>query len=176
MGRVVYSIGYGGWSLGDFIAVLRRLSVEVLVDIRRWNKSRSLPEYSGSNLARVLREVGIDYTWIPELGGYRKFGVDVDDYGIANCFESRGFRAYATYITKRSDLKPVLNKLVELASSRTIILMCSERLPWNCHRKILSDYLVARGFHVLHVIDLDRLVEHVLSKCAVVKNSELDYT
>jgi len=173
--RVIYTIGYGGWSIQDFKKVLVKHGVVVLVDIRRWNKSRHLPEYNGLNLASTLRDIGIEYIWIPELGGYRKFGADVEDYGIASCFESSGFRAYATYITKRSDLKPVLNRLVELASSKTIVLMCSERVPWACHRKILADYFVAKGFKVLHILDVDKLVEHVLSKCAIVKNGELDY-
>jgi len=45
----------------------------------------------------------------------------------------------------------------------------------GCHRKILADYFVAKGFKVLHILDVDKLVEHVLSKCAIVKNGELDY-
>lgn len=175
MDKTIYTIGYGGWGVGDFKRVLIDLGVSVLIDVRRWNKSRTLPEYSGLNLASLLREAGIEYIWLPELGGYRKFGVDVENYGIAGCFESTGFRAYATYIARRSDLKPLLSRLVEIASVKTTVLMCSERSPWACHRKILSDYFVVKGFRVLHILDLDRIVEHSLSKCAVVKNGELDY-
>jgi uncharacterized protein (DUF488 family) len=173
--KIVYTIGYGGWRLVAFVSVLRDLGVEVVVDVRRWTRSRRLPEYSGENLARALREAGLDYVWIPELGGYRRFGVDVEDYGVARCFESEGFRAYATYITRRGDVKPHLERLVEVASSRVVAVMCRERVPWLCHRKILSDYLVARGFKVLHILGPGRLVEHRLSRCAVVKNGELDY-
>jgi hypothetical protein len=137
--KIVYTIGYGGWRLVDFVGVLKGLGVEVVVDVRRWTRSRRLPEYSSESLARALREAGLDYVWIPELGGYRRFGVDVEDYGVARCFESEGFRAYATYITRRGDVKPHLERLVEIASSRVAAVMCRERVPWLCHRKILSD-------------------------------------
>lgn len=109
------------------------------------------------------------------LGGFRRFGVDVEDLGIAHCFESKGFRAYATYIVAREEVKRVLDDLAREALAKTIALMCAERYPWNCHRKILSDYFLARGFQVFHIIDEKTLLEHRLSKCAKVKNGELWY-
>ncbi|MEM1619019.1 MAG: DUF488 family protein [Desulfurococcaceae archaeon] len=172
---LVYTIGYGGRTLGELIGILRHLGVGVVVDVRRWNTSRRLPEFSGGSLAEALSRVGIKYVWIPELGGYRKFGVDVEDHGVARCFESEGFRAYATYITLNPAVKPYLEKLVKVASSSTSVLLCREKYPWLCHRKILSDYLYAKGFRVLHVIDPENIVEHRLSRCAVVVDGELRY-
>jgi uncharacterized protein (DUF488 family) len=64
--------------------------------------------------------------------------MDVEDRGIAGCFESEGFRAYATYITTRSEEQEDLEKLERIARSMTTALMCCERLPWRCHRKILD--------------------------------------
>lgn len=176
MVREVYTIGYGGRTLDEFIIMLKSLGVEVLVDVRRWSKSVKRPEFSGVNLVRALRNMGMDYLWMPELGGYRKFGVDVKDVGIGSCFRSSGFRAYATYITTKDELKPLLSTLVELAHSRKVAIMCCERYPWHCHRKILSDYLVAKGLKVIHVLDLDSVVEHTPSRCATVVNGDLMYT
>ena len=173
--RTVYTIGYGGRDLRELLDILKHFDIKAVVDIRRWSASRRLPEFSGENLARTLRAEGYEYYWLPELGGYRKFGVDVEDYGVARCFEAEGFRAYATYITMNPAVKPHLERLVEIVSSRTSTLLCRERVPWLCHRKILSDYLVARGFTVLHVIEKYRVVEHKLSKCAVVESGELRY-
>ncbi|MET1159556.1 MAG: DUF488 family protein [Thermoprotei archaeon] len=173
--RVVYTLGYGGRSLEEFIGLIRGYRIERVVDVRRWVKSLKFPEYSGKNLSYKLMSMGIDYMWIPELGGYRRFSVDVRDYGIATCFKSQGFRAYATYITRSPSAKPHLEKLVRLVSEKTSVLVCRERIPWRCHRKILSDYLVAKGFKVIHILDPGKTVEHKLSKCAIVVDGELDY-
>ena len=173
--KIVYTIGYGGRDLKELLEILKHYSIQAVIDIRRWNTSRRIPVFSGYNLARTLSENKYEYYWIPELGGYRKFNVDVEDYGIAKCFESMGFRAYATYITMKPTVKPHLEKLVEIASLKTSTLLCREKIPWLCHRKILADYLLARGFRVLHIIREDYIVEHKLSKCAVIANGELKY-
>jgi uncharacterized protein (DUF488 family) len=173
--RVVYTVGYGGRSLGELLSILERYGIRAVIDIRRWTTSRRLPEFSGESLSRTLREHGYEYYWIPELGGYRKFGVDVEDYGVARCFEAEGFRAYATYITMNPSVKPYLYKLVEVASLKISTLLCRERVPWLCHRKILADYLLAKGFRVVHVIEEGRVVEHRLSKCARIVSGELEY-
>ncbi|OYT37293.1 MAG: hypothetical protein B6U89_07560 [Desulfurococcales archaeon ex4484_58] len=173
---IVYTIGYGGRSLDELIDLLKRYNVERVVDIRRWVKSIRLPEFSGENLSRILPQYNIDYVWLDMLGGYRRFGVDIEDYGIANCFESEGFRAYATYITRSPNVKPYLEKLARLVDEKTSVLMCREKIPWRCHRKILSDYLLAKGFKVIHIIDHDKTYIHRLSRCAIIVDGELDYT
>jgi uncharacterized protein (DUF488 family) len=75
----------------------------------------------------------------------------------------------------RGDVKPHLDKLVEIALSSTTALMCREKIPWLCHRKILSDYLLAKGFTVVHIISREATVAHRLSKCATIVNGELKY-
>jgi uncharacterized protein (DUF488 family) len=172
---IVYTIGYGGRNLEEFLEILRSFDIKLVVDVRRWTKSVKQPQFSGESLALALRSSGFDYMWIPELGGYRRFGVDVEDHGIATCFKAQGFRAYATYITMRSDVKLFLQKLLNLVSERLVVIMCKERLPWQCHRKILADYLTAKGFKVLHIIDRSKVVGHRLSKCAEIVNNELVY-
>lgn len=173
--KTVYTFGYGDRSIEDFLEIIRKHGVERVIDVRKWSSSGRRPVYSYINLNRVLLSNRLDYVWIPELGGYRKFGVDIDDYGIANCFKSHGFRAYATYITMNSSVKQYLDKLLQLVSEKTSILMCCEKNPYRCHRKILADYLVAKNFEVIHIVDSTKVIRHKLSKCAVVLNNELKY-
>jgi len=175
MRKIVYTVGYGGRSLGEFIDLIKGYGIKLVVDIRRWNKSVRVPEFSGNNLRLALGKLGLRYEWMPALGGYRRFGVDVEDRGIATCFKSSGFRAYATYITTRDEVKSVLEELVALLLGSPSAIMCKERVPWLCHRKILSDYLLARGFRVFHVIDREKVLEHKLSECAVIEGGELKY-
>ncbi len=88
--HIVYTIGYDGRSIEEFLEILKYFGIERIIDVRRWNKSVKRPIYSGGSLREILGRHGIDYHWLPDLGGYRKFGVDIEDYGIANCFKSRG--------------------------------------------------------------------------------------
>jgi len=174
---IVYTIGHSNRTLEEFLEILKKLKISRVIDIRRWPTSSKFKHFNKENLERVLNDEGIDYVWLPELGGYRKFGIDVpEEYrNYASCFESEGFRAYAAYITVRKDVKNYLKTLERLVQEKTSVLMCSERMYFKCHRKILADYLYARGFKVIHVVDLGRLVEHRLSRCAKIVSGELVY-
>jgi len=103
---IVYTIGYDRRSFDEFAKILRRYGVLRVVDVRRWARSVRTLEYSAEHLSRALQSLGVEYYWIPELGGYRRFGVYVDDLGIATCFESPGFRAYTTYIAASTPPSP----------------------------------------------------------------------
>jgi uncharacterized protein (DUF488 family) len=174
MGVEVYTLGYGGLGTADFVELLRSLGIEVVVDVRRWCTSRRVPEFSGEALSSLLSSLGIRYTWIPELGGYRRFGVDVEDLGIGRCFRSEGFRAYATYILHSPVAREALARLEELCRSYRALLLCREGVPARCHRKILSDWLLFRGFRVLHVVP-PKVIEHRFTRCARVVSGELTY-
>ncbi len=172
----VYTIGHSSRSLDELLELLLGHGVQVVVDVRRWPRSRRNPQYNMEELRGRLSESGIEYIWLgSELGGYRKLGVDAPDTGAGKCFKSEGFRAYAIYITTSTAAQEALERLAELAGSKLVAIMCSERLPWRCHRKIISDWLIARGFRVLHIIDREHVVEHKLTKCAEVVDGKLVY-
>jgi uncharacterized protein (DUF488 family) len=52
-----------------------------------------------------------------------------------------------------------LGTLADLAEQRRTAIMCSERLPWRCHRRFIASALEAGGWRVIHIIDHDRAVE-----------------
>lgn len=172
---VVYTVGHSSRSFEEFLGALTPLHVELVVDVRRWPSSRRYPHFNRDNLEHSLPRHGVKYLWIPELGGYRRFGVDVEDRGVATCFESEGFRAYATYILVSPAARRALWRLEGLARSFKTAIMCSERVPWRCHRKILADWLLSRGFRVVHIIDPGRLVGHRFTRCAAVEEGRLTY-
>jgi len=174
MGSYVYTLGYGGLGVEEFAKLLLELGVEVVADVRRWCTSRRVPEFSGEALRHLLNSLGILYLWIPELGGYRRFRVDVVDAGIGRCFRSEGFRAYATYVLHSPVAREALARLEEVCRSYRTLLLCRERIPARCHRKILSDWLLFRGFQVLHVVP-PKVFEHRFTKCARVVSGELTY-
>jgi len=173
---VVYTLGHSTRSLGEVLAIVRRRGVELVVDVRRWPTSRRRPWFSKEALRAALEGVGVEYRWMGDvLGGYRRFGVDVEDTGGASCFESEGFRAYAIYLTMNPEAVRAMRILEEQALRKVTLILCSERLPWRCHRKIIADWLVLRGFRVIHVIDDDREIPHKPSKCARSEGGKVYY-
>jgi uncharacterized protein (DUF488 family) len=104
------------------------------------------------------------------LGGYRKFGKDVEDFGIAKYFKSEGFRAYATYVVKSEKARNALRELSNLAKNKITCIMCSEIIPYFCHRKIISDILSQKGYVVKHIISEKKFLIHKLSEWARAKN------
>ncbi|HDJ66696.1 MAG TPA: DUF488 family protein [Nitrososphaeria archaeon] len=171
----VFTIGHSNRSLEDFLSLLNEKGIEALYDVRSFPTSKFVPHFSRDALSSALEAIGITYIWDRRLGGYRKFGRDVEDLGIAKCFKSQGFRAYATYLTTNPLAKEAASKLASICSKRVTAIMCKERIPWRCHRKILADYLIAKGFKVIHLIDHGVEVVHRLSKCARVVEGELRY-
>ena len=53
--------------------------------------------------------------------------------------------------------------------------MCSEAVWWRCHRSMVSDYLKAHGWKVMHIMDVGKEEEHPYTAPAKVVNGELTY-
>jgi uncharacterized protein (DUF488 family) len=64
--------------------------------------------------------------------------------------------------------------LIDAAAERPTAIMCSEAVPWRCHRSLVSDALVARGVDVRHIMG-STIAPHALTKFAVVQNGEVRY-
>lgn len=94
---------------------------------------------------------------IADLGGRRNRQRTVD--GARNAaWNNRSFRNYADY-TATAGFGRGLAEL--LALEGPVAYMCSEAVPWRCHRTIVSDNLVARGHRITHLMG-SGTTEHVL--------------
>lgn len=154
----LWTIGHSTTPIGEFLDILRGQSIGVVADIRSYPGSRHSPQFGKVEFARHLREAGFDYVHIAELGG-RRNAQDVDPARNQG-WRNRSFRNYADYA-----LTPPfgvgLDTLTELAATARTVYLCSEAVPWRCHRTIVSDVLVARGHEVTHMIG-NQTKEHVL--------------
>ena len=165
--HLVYTIGHSTLPASRIAQVMEALGSKVLVDVRRWASSRRNPEASRQVLESVMRANGLGYIHLPALGGYRTFGKDVPEILSTKftCYEARGFNAYAAYLAHSPQARRGLELIVYLAIQGTRpMVMCSERLPWRCHRKVIAEWLSSRGFKVLHYVD-GKLVEHKHGRC-----------
>ncbi|MDK2781107.1 MAG: hypothetical protein PWR13_135 [Archaeoglobi archaeon] len=169
--KKVYTIGHSNRDEGSFLRLLEIHGIQRIVDIRRFPKSSISPHFSGKNLEVLLRERNIDYFWIPELGGYRKEGLKNSPN---RAIKSEMFRNYADYMLS-DEFQHEFERLKEIIEERTSALMCAEKFFWRCHRKFLSDFLVLKGYTVLHIIDEGKTVEHKISRLARVEGEKLIY-
>jgi len=169
----LYTIGHSTRSLEEFVELLHEHGIQVMVDVRGWPSSRRCPHFSRESLSRNLKEHGIEYEWLGrQLGGYRKKGLGKESPNMA--WRSQGFRNFADH-TLTEEFRDGIKRLLELAERDTVAFICAERLYWRCHRRIISDYLVAEGQKVTHILDRGKTEEHKLTGFAEVVNGELRY-
>jgi uncharacterized protein (DUF488 family) len=171
----IFTIGHSNRSIEEFLSLLSLYKIEILVDVRRWPMSNKFPHFNSENLSRSLSSIGLKYIWMEDLGGYRKFGKDVEDFGIAKYFKSEGFRAYATYVVKSEKARNALRELLNLAKNKITCIMCSEMIPYFCHRKIISDILSQKGYVVKHIISEKKFLIHKLSEWARAEKYFFDF-
>ena len=115
---------------------------------------------------------GIAYVWMKELGGRRKkIRDDSPNTGLRN----DSFRNYADYMLTEEFAQGV-ERLLEVTAVGNIAIMCAERVYFQCHRMLVSDYLTAHGHTVLHIDDDKRpLREHNLMAEARLVDGQLLY-
>lgn len=168
---MIHTIGHGNRSIEEFIGLLREAGIGCLVDVRAYPASRRHPHFSQEALAKSLAEAGVRYVWEGKaLGGRRKAGKDSPHVGLRN----PAFRAFADHMATQ-DFRNGVARLIELACAAPAAIMCAERLPWQCHRFLISDYLVAGGHQVVHLISAGAQREHRLSAAARLRNGNLVY-
>jgi uncharacterized protein (DUF488 family) len=73
------------------------------------------------------------------------------------------------------DFKEGIRKLEQIASKERTVYMCSEAVWWRCHRSMVSDYLKAHGWKVMHIMGVGKAQEHPYTQPARIVNGELSY-
>jgi len=171
MPPVVLTIGHSNHPLERFLALLARHGVEALVDIRRFPGSRKHPHFHRDSLAAALPKSGIEYHWLEALGGRRpKQRDESPNLGL----ENQGFRNYADYMLS-DEFREGVEKLLEVARRKRTAIMCAEGLFWQCHRRLVSDFLVANGVTVQHIMPSGELRLFNLTSGAVIEGGRVTY-
>jgi uncharacterized protein (DUF488 family) len=166
----LYTIGHSTRTLEDFVGLLKREGVSHLVDVRAFPTSARYPHFNQSNLAESLAAEGIRYTHFPALGGRRKVRRDSHN----TLWRNAGFRGYADYMETR-EFSDALEDLLALASREPTAIMCAEAVPWRCHRSLISDAAVGKGFSVLHILDAGSQEHKLTSFGRVDANGRVHY-
>lgn len=107
---------------------------------------------------------------MPELGGLRKPKHDSINTGWRNV----SFRGYADYM-QSVEFREGVDRLVTLAASARVCIMCAEAVPWRCHRSLIADALTMRGVEVRHIISLAEPALHKITPFARVEGGHITY-
>jgi uncharacterized protein (DUF488 family) len=153
MNKTVYTIGYTGFTTEKFLATLKHYNINVVIDVRSSPYSERYADYNKDNIEKLLKENGIYYrNYVTEFGARQDNNTFYADDGILD-FElfarSKQFQAGVTKIQN------------SLEKGYSVVLLCAEKNPIQCHRTIL----VARAFHnlgytVLHLLPEQKTLTH----------------
>ncbi len=158
----VYTIGHSSRSPQEFLDILHCAGISCVADVRAYPKSRRHPGFSRPVLAARLEEAGIAYCWLgTALGGFRKASATSPHVAL----DGAGLRGYADHMGSALFLDGI-EELLAHARQRPTTLLCAERLPRDCHRRLIADHLVAHGVAVTHLVALDYQVPHRLDTLA----------
>lgn len=117
------------------------------MDIRAFPMSRRLPHFNRESLEAALPQAGIEYVWKQEMGGRRK---KIFELSPNTSLRNDSFRNYADYMLT-SEFQQAAAEVRELTLRGRTAIMCAERVYFQCHRMLVSDYYVAHGDEVLHI-------------------------
>lgn len=168
--KTIYTIGHSTHPIDDFLGMLRAFGVDTLVDIRTVPKSRHNPQFLQDALKQSLEHARLSYVYLKELGGLRgKHGESVN-LGWRNA----SFRNYADYM-QTPEFVVGLDELMSIAESSPTAIMCAEAVPWRCHRSLVGDALLIRGWQVEDIMSATKATPHKLTHFAKVDGLTITY-
>lgn len=166
----IWTVGHSTRSIKEFIELLTAHGIHQLIDVRRFPASRRYPHFNGADLARSLKAACIEYHHMPALGGRRPSRPDSVNLGWKNA----GFRGYADYM-QTDEFWGAVGELMRYGETKRTAIMCAEAVPWRCHRNLISDALVTKGWQVSHILSASKVDRHTLTSFAKVSEQRLLY-
>jgi uncharacterized protein (DUF488 family) len=140
---VLYTVGHSNHPFPEFVQLLHRHGIEVLVDARSHPYSKYVAHFNKEELQAALKQAGIRYLFLgAELGGRPT----EDEY-----FDEDGHVLYYRLAQAPLFLGGIAR--VEAGSQHyRVALLCSEEDPAVCHRHLLVGRVLAeRGSRVQHI-------------------------
>ncbi len=166
----LWTVGHSTRPLEEFLELLQAHGIRTLADVRIIPYSRHNPQFHTATLAQALQATDIQYCHILALGGRRKARPDSPNLGWRN----EMFRGYADYM-ETAPFQVGLAELLQLADTGPTAIMCAEAVPWRCHRSLIADALVVRGWTVRHILTSAKADPHQLTPFAEWKHGILSY-
>ena len=161
----LFTVGHSNQAFEEFQLLLEAFQIRVIADVRRFPSSRKFPHFNRETLHELLDAEGIQYVWFEALGGLRQKRKGEISLNVG--MKSPAFRNYADHMMT-AEFQDAVQELLALGATKTTAIMCAERFFWKCHRRLLSDFLVAQGVAVEHVLEPGNVRPHELTAGAII--------
>jgi uncharacterized protein (DUF488 family) len=171
MSHEIWTIGHSTRELESLASLLAHEEIRMVADVRRFPASRRHPQFNKDELTIGLERFGIGYQHLADLGGRRSSRAAASPN---TGWRVAAFNAYADYMAT-AEFESALNTLIVLAGHARTAVMCAEALPWQCHRRLIADALVVRGWTVRDIIGAGKVEPHRLTEFARVCDGRLTY-
>jgi uncharacterized protein (DUF488 family) len=166
-----YTMGFSNRSWEETLQILSSLRIQRLVDIRTLPGSKHTPQFNLEHMRHALPDAGIEYIHMKNLGGLRK---PLKDSTLNAAWKNSGFRGYADYM-QTPEFEAALQSLSRLIAEKTTVYCCTEAVFWRCHRQLVSDALLVRGFRIGHIFSAAKVEEHHLTNFVRPEGIRLTY-
>jgi uncharacterized protein (DUF488 family) len=166
-----YTMGFSNRTWEETLEILKVFRIERLIDIRTLPGSKHTPQFNLDHLQQALPKAGIEYFHMKSLGGLRK---PRKDSTLNSAWQNSGFRGYADYM-QTPEFGAALDELIRLFNEKTAVYCCTEAVFWRCHRQLVSDALLVRGYHIGHIFSVTKVEEHQLTKFLKAEGTRVTY-
>jgi uncharacterized protein (DUF488 family) len=167
----VYTMGFSNRTWDETLEIFSAQKIQRVVDIRTLPGSKHTPQFNLEHLQTELPKAGIEYLHLKSLGGLRKARKDST---LNAAWRNDGFRGYADYM-QTPEFDSAIGELIRLFKEKTTVYCCTEAVFWRCHRQLVSDALLARGYRVGHIFNATKVENHTLTKFVKVEGTRLTY-
>lgn len=168
--RMLWTIGHSTRPIDEFLGLLQTYGIRLLIDVRTVPRSRFNPQFNSDTLAKSLADARIGYLHTAALGGLRQAKKDSINLGWRNL----SFRGYGDYM-QTDAFWTALEELMTYGAKQHVAIMCAEAVPWRCHRSLIADALLSRGWTVRHIMSATKSDEHRLTSFAMIEHGRLTY-
>lgn len=137
MTRTLFTIGYEGKTVDEFLGELEAAAVELLIDVRAVAASRR-PGFSKTALANMLAERGIDYLHL------RPLGTPAAGREAARKGRTAEMRKIYARQLETPEAELAMEKALAAARESRSALLCYEAEAAGCHRAMLAERMIQR--------------------------------
>ena len=143
--NTIYTIGYSGFVIDDFIQILKKYEISVVIDVRSNPYSQYHLEYNKENLKKKLKQNRIYYR-----NYFLEFGARQSD---KKYYSKEGYLDFELFSKSENFLKGIKKLENSMEKNYVIVLMCAEKDPIICHRAIMiSKIFSEKGYRVIHLL------------------------
>ena len=171
MAQIIWTIGHSNRDGAAFVELLTTHGIELVADVRRFPGSRRWPQFNADALTEALSRAGLGYRHFAELGGRRS---RPPGRSPNTAWRVESFNAYADHMAS-PEFAAGYAALVDEAARRRTAVMCSEAVPWRCHRRLIADALIVGGWTVQDILGPGPARPHGLTEFARVCDGRITY-